>query len=843
MSKRKRSRGSEKPAAAEPRSGNKQAAAESASAESANAGSGKGPAGPKPERRKIPLAFRLLLPLFGLLLLALVEVILRVAGYGSAVGLFERARGADGTPLFRLNPHVAERFFFRQFEGHAVAPSRVLPVEFPVRKPPDTIRIFSLGESTTAGFPYPRNASFSGFLQEMLKDLHPGKRFEVINCGLTALNSYSILDFTPEVLRCQPDLIVIYCAHNEFYGAHGVGSLESVGTNRTLIRGFMAVQKVRLYQAAKGLAARLGRKPEGKSKTALIEVMARDQQIRRGSWKHKVAEESFRKNLAAVIAKARRAGVPVLVTTVVSNERELSPLRSAHAPGLAAQELKRWESLWRDAVGAEEAGRFEEAESLYRHTLEIDKEYAEAWFRLGALQARRERWTEARAAFEKALEFDVLHFRACPVFNDIIREIVAQAAKDKGAAPVILAEIGPALEKEAKGGVIGYDLMTDHLHPNTRGNYLIARAICDTLAQSPIAARFGDAWDGSRLRSLADYETACGYSAVERYLVASILYDLYKDFPFDQQIGREEHLELLDKELEESAQALTPEQRRQLASWSGSRNTFQLHVDLGHTFVQQQKFAEAAAEFRAAVGQTGQGAPEEYQSAWIALGFSAQKAGSRDEALHAYQEALKLPGRQAEIWYALGGLRQERHELDLALEAFDRAVQAEPDHADSLVSMALIHTGRHQTAQARACLEKAAATSAGRTVGHYHLARLDLSANDAEGAIRHLDQALQADPRHVQSLRLLGFVRMGRREYDQAESVFARALELDAANAETWYNRAIVAAARAQDGLAFECLAHVAALGNDDLRKSMQTDKNFARLREDARFLTLIEKQ
>ena len=49
--------------------------------------------------------------------------------------------------------------------------------------------------------------------------------------AMTATNSFTTLDFARELVDCQPDLYIVYDGHNEFYGALGVASRESPGTD------------------------------------------------------------------------------------------------------------------------------------------------------------------------------------------------------------------------------------------------------------------------------------------------------------------------------------------------------------------------------------------------------------------------------------------------------------------------------------------------------------------------------------------------------------------------------------------------------------------------------------
>jgi len=795
---------------------------------------------PKPARRKFPLAFKLVLPLFSLLAVVLFEIVLEILGLNSSVRLFEFTKAPDGTPVHRLNMRVSERFFFRRFQGRPVSPARALPVEFPVRKPRNTIRILTLGESTTAGFPYPRSAAFGGYLREMLSDLHPGKKFEVINCGITAINSYAVLDFMPEVLRCDPDLIVVYCAHNEFYGCHGVGSLQTLTTNRTLIRWFIALQKTCLYEAVDWVV-RLVRPVSGTpTRATLIEAMPQDQAIRRNSPKHAIAEATFRKNMQAIVELSQRAGVPIVVTTVASNVRELSPLRSVHREGISPADLQRFDEVYKQAVEEQKGGRMAPAEALYRKALEIDGEYAEACFRMAQCQAKMERWSFAKMNFLKALDLDGLHFRACPVFNEIIGDIMARAARGK--SPAILADVDAALASESPGGVIGYELMTDHLHPNTRGNYLVAMAICEALAKSAIADRFGPQWDINRLRPLPQYEATVGYTPVEHCLTTEILVSLYERFPFDTQPDREQRLAQLKADAKRYQAALSAEERRELTRKpsKAADKSFDLYAGLGSAQLQEGNFDNAAMDFREALRRAGRTVGEDRQTAWIGLGTAERKRGRYDEALRAYEEALKIPGRQATVWYNIARLHQDRRDTARAEQAFAKVLESEPDDTDALVNLGLIARDRNDTATAKKYFERVAATERGRALGRYHLATLSLAEQRLDDAIAQLKEAVAADPEHVQSFRLLGFCHLQRREYQEAEKAFERAVAIDESDAATWYNRALAAVALSKVDVAFDCAQRAVQYGGIAMAKQLANDPALAALRFNPGFKDLV---
>lgn len=74
------------------------------------------------------------------------------------------------------------------------------------------------------GTPHQMTANIPGIVRKQLRHLYPQKEIEVINLGGAAINSNVNLDLAKEVVKYQPDLILLYLGHNEFYGPDGVGA-------------------------------------------------------------------------------------------------------------------------------------------------------------------------------------------------------------------------------------------------------------------------------------------------------------------------------------------------------------------------------------------------------------------------------------------------------------------------------------------------------------------------------------------------------------------------------------------------------------------------------------------
>ena len=87
---------------------------------------------------------------------------------------------------------------------------------FRMPKPSDTIRIFTLGGSATYGEPYGPEGSFSRWLEDRLSLLRRDNRVEVINCGRKGFGSVRVSRIFDEIVRYDPDLILVYYGNNEY---------------------------------------------------------------------------------------------------------------------------------------------------------------------------------------------------------------------------------------------------------------------------------------------------------------------------------------------------------------------------------------------------------------------------------------------------------------------------------------------------------------------------------------------------------------------------------------------------------------------------------------------------
>ncbi len=183
-------------------------------------------------------AITLMLPL---LLLLLTEGVLRVVGY-------EREKQelfieAPNTPEYLLaNAKFVRRYF-------PVFIPEIAPNAFRKEKLPNTFRVFVFGGSSTEGFPYNFYNSFADQLEQKLLVSAQGRHIEIINLGMTAVNSYVIRDLSQRVLPYEPDAVIIYAGHNEFYGSFGAATTQFGFTDSIRLKHLILwLKNWRVYQ-------------------------------------------------------------------------------------------------------------------------------------------------------------------------------------------------------------------------------------------------------------------------------------------------------------------------------------------------------------------------------------------------------------------------------------------------------------------------------------------------------------------------------------------------------------------------------------------------------------------
>ncbi len=431
---------------------------------------------PTLRKRRIFFAITAITPL---ILLAGMEFSLRYFHYGPNLSLFVTER-IGGKEYHILNQDVKGRYFSRvEFTPNTSNDMFLMP------KPDRTFRIFCLGGSTTVGFPYGFAGSFSTFLRDRLKKTFPEKSIEVINLGMTATNSFTVNDIAHELLSYQPDLFIVYDGHNEFYGALGIASLETLGGARWMVKAYLQIVHLRLFHlmrnALRSVGAMFGGSDRHVDSGTMMERLALGQYVPYGSPMYSRALKNFTDNLEELKDVSEGHGIAVILGTQVSNLSDLRPFVSNFAQ--ATLQSSRDSSLRDMAVGEQclQQNEFDSAASNFKRALSHDSLVADAHFFLAKSLRTHGKNREVRNHYVKARDFDELRFRASTDFNNAIRNM-----ENKGTC--FVADIEYTFAALSKDSIVGKELILEHLHPNLFGYFLMAKEYAHVMRKQSLIA-------------------------------------------------------------------------------------------------------------------------------------------------------------------------------------------------------------------------------------------------------------------------------------------------------------------------------------------------------------------
>jgi tetratricopeptide (TPR) repeat protein len=435
-------------------------------------------------KRKAFLIFTIAFPFFAIISL---EVLLRVIHYGPDLSLFT-TQELHGRTFHIMNPAVRHRYFTQV----SFAPS-TSPDYFLVPKPAGTYRIFCLGGSTTVGFPYWFNSAFSSFLRDRLQAAFPDRSVEVINLGMTATNSYTVLDMASDVLEYQPDLILVYDGHNEFYGALGAASRESLGGSRWLSRLSLSLAHVKTYRLARDIinafGTLMGGEDDPASRGTMMERLSRGKTVPLGSATYRECLDAFSANLRDLKELCAARGVPVILGTQASNLRDLAPFVSSQPADSAIQGRVQFNASFNAGTEHRLNGEFDAALASFRAAASLAPGHAETHYRIAQCLDTLGRPSEALPEFVAARDLDELRFRTSSNFNNVIRSM------DDGHL-MFCADIESLFASVSPHGTIGHNLVLEHLHPTAYGQFLMARAYAGSMRRHNLLAS-ATAWNAA----------------------------------------------------------------------------------------------------------------------------------------------------------------------------------------------------------------------------------------------------------------------------------------------------------------------------------------------------------
>ncbi len=702
-----------------------------------------------------------------LLLLGVLEVTLRVAGFGHRTSFFVPQQ-VQGEKVLVENPAFGLSFFPPALIRGAS------PVVMKAAKPPGTCRIFLFGESAALGDPRPAYG-VGRYLEVLLRERFPQSEFEVICVAMTAINSHALVPMARECAQYQGDLWIIYMGNNELLGPFGASTVFGPqAPPGGVVRVYLAVQRTRLGQACVALARRLHVGGAPASWGGL--KMFLDRQIPPDDQRKEQVYRNFQANLTSIVQAGIAAGVPVILSSVASNLKDCPPFGSLPPQDLAGPDLARWNALFREGITKQTREEYAAALDNYQQAARIASQSPALQFGIGECCLKAANIEEARRHFVRARDLDALPFRA----DSRINRIIAETADHYRNQRVFFLDAEQALAAGSPDLIPGEDSFYEHVHLNFAGNYILARALAEQAAhclpsRSVAGQRpnWADEATCARRLALTDCNRQTVLEEIRRRLA---------DAPFSNQAGHEARLQRLDQQLREiqvrlqSTSSLDLRALYEEALKSRPRDHW-LHHNYAEYLTRAGELAQATSEME----KVCQLVPQHY-SGYFHKGRLQARQKRFDEACQSLETALKLRPEFTEIYLELALASVSRGDPEAGLKYCDLARQRHFDDGRVHVLKAKILESLKRRNEAVLSLREAVRIQPTLWEAHDMLgADLALEGKFAEAQVE-FDEVVRLQPDYAEGHLNLGIALARQRRFADAVAELHHALRLEPQN-------------------------------------------------------------
>ncbi len=723
-----------------------------------------------------PLWLRLLVAVTSpIVFLLLVELALWLAGTGRPAGFFLPWTVA-GETIHLTNAQYCEHFVAKEL-------SRAPEAEVLTAKDGSTVRIFVLGGSAAYGDP---DVAF-GFCRqlEVLLNAHASDRsFEVINAAVTAMNSHVARRIARDCASHEPDVFIVFMGNNEVVGPYGPPTLpERLYASRAFIDLCIAGKKdTRLGQwiHKTGQTLRGLGKPQKKwmGMEAFLEShIACDDPRLPSCYSH------FRENLRDIVRTAHGRGAKTILCTVPTNVRSCAPFASRHAERLTDDQLAEWNRCFQEGRQREISGDFEGALEAYERAWAIDDGHADLAFCRATCLRALGRIEAAEPLFVRARDLDTLRFRADSAIDQAIRE----SAETLAGHGVSLCDLTAALEEHSRDGLLGDELLLDHVHLNFRGNFLAAMAAMRTIRDVLPEAGLGEPE-----RSEADLLTLCrgrllfGHS--EMYDLAMVMYRRKTLPPFAGQITHESELRRLreglfvlrrvvkgnpvDEEVLLSAIRLAPPDPylnarygRFLLDRGRIGEAIRHHeraiesrpYDMTMRLALARAYARGRMKDRAIDTLVLAQSPYRYdrKGALLMLGTYYAQTGHIAEAATVYEELHEMEPRNVDVLINLAAAASHRQDYVAMKRHLDQVLDIDPMSVQGRINMGNYYARQNRPAEAQKWFAEAVVADPQNYLTHIGLGIQSIRLGQLDKGVEHVKKAVVLKPDFVEGYQIL----------------------------------------------------------------------------------------
>jgi tetratricopeptide (TPR) repeat protein len=696
----------------------------------------------------------------------LLETGLRLAGYGYETAFF-RPIQFEGQPYFINNEQFSLRFFPAQL---ARWPD---PFKLPAIKGPGTIRIFIFGESAAMGDPQPAYGA-GRYMEMLLRRKFPDKKFEVINLGITAIDSHVILPIARECARHQSDFWIVYMGNNEMVGPYGAATVFGArALPRRAAQLNLAIQQTRTGQLLVSALRQMGGKNKNTSWGGM--EMFLENQIAPNDPRKETVYRNFEDNLQDIVRAGVGSGAKVILSTVSVNLKDCPPFASLVSPAPSAADGQSFDRLMAEGESLEEQNNLTLAAQRFTQAVQLEPQHAEAHYRLAHCELALTN-ASAKEQFQLACDLDALPFRADTRINAAIRKTAEQGAGGQ----LVLCDAEKILAQANATGIVGDETFYEHVHFNFDGNYRLGKIWAEQVAQEVagpgLTAEAGWA-------SQATCEHDLGLSIWNREFVLQAVIRRLETPPLSQQFNNADRLRKVGDTIRMLRQEeLKPGAAQQVRD-DFSEALAQAPADV-YLYEGLANFSEAnndpqnaLAAYRHAVELM----PGDFYDN-VQLGRLLGEQGQPAEGEPFLRQAVQLRPSLPEGWLELGNVLTAEQKFMPALDSMEQAARIRPQDSSyvCLIAQLLAKLNRH--GEAVASYRRAIQLDPQDWQPHFELAGELVAINQADQAIPEYQEAVKLNPNDATCRINLGVVYVRFNRLDDAVACFQDALKIEPDN-------------------------------------------------------------
>jgi len=318
-----------------------------------------------------------------------------------------------------------------------------------------------------------------------------------------------------------------------------------------------------------------------------------------------------------------------------------------------------------------------------------DQDLAETIFTRAQHKLKMQDYHSADSLFRIAKDLDALRFRAPEKMNSIVKEL---AHKYKCS----IVNLDSVFNAESPDGIVGNNLLVDHLHPTLSGYFLMGRIYFEEMKRLGYLPKENpQKFKDIELDSLVIFHFA--YSRLDSVVSEIRLKGLLNDWPF---LNKPDFTFLNDLDLKDMvdslAYSIAVENKnweighRQAAEWYLAKSNYSRFADEMKVLTSQYPFKLSFSDYASAelinakeyelaypfLYKRYKESPNAFSSKWI--GNINLNRKDIDKAIKYLEQSIKFDNTDAQTFFNLSGAYIQKEDIKVALEFLEKCIQINP---------------------------------------------------------------------------------------------------------------------------------------------------------------------